>query len=186
MIVNIEQRLGKLIVSYIDKSGEVAYMQLNVPPGHQYSYVYAKSKVGALPGIVSWDGKPVRRVPSGFLTKYRIQEFFIDAGEELVAPLFEMNLPKLFSCDIGVDVSDEGFAEAGDALNKINTIAWSHFPEIIAFGLKPLTGSECVEIEKNINKHLKSINREYKFIYKQYNSESDISQAWFVLFWLFT
>jgi len=174
MIVSIEQHLGKLIVSYIDKKGEVAYMQLNVPPGHQYSYVYAKSKVGALSDIVSWDGKPVRRVPSGFLTKHRIQEFFIDAGEELVAPLFEMNFPKLFSCDIEVDVSDDGFAEAADALNKINTVAWSHFPEIIVFGLKPLSGDECAEIEKNINEHLKSINREYKFIYKQYNNESDM------------
>lgn len=174
MIVSIEQRQGKLIVSHINKEGDMSYMQLNVPPAHQFSYVYSKSQAGAVPGLKSWDGKPVRRVPSGFLTKHRIQEFFMDAGEQLTAPLFEMNSPKLYSCDIETDVTDDGFAEPGEAPNRINTIAWSHYPEVVVFGLKELSGNECDEIEKKINDHLKPINREYKFIYKQYVSESDM------------
>ena len=42
MIVNIEQRKGKLIVSYINKEGNISFMQLNIPAAHQYVYVYAK------------------------------------------------------------------------------------------------------------------------------------------------
>lgn len=174
MIVNIEQHQGKLIVSHIDKKGEMAYMQLNVPPAHQFSYVYSKSQAGAVHGLKSWDGKPVRRVPSGFLTKHRIQEFFMDAGEQLTAPLFEMNSPNLYSCDIETDVTDDGFAEPGEAPNRINTIAWSHYPEIIVFGLEDLPGDKCAEVEKQINDHLKPIDREYRFIYKKFNSESDM------------
>ncbi len=174
MIVNIEQHQGKLIVSYINQSGEVAYMQLNVPAAHQYSYVYARSMSGAVPDLKSWDGKPVRRVPSGFLTKHRIQEFFMDAGEDLTAPLFEMNAPQLYSCDIETEVTDDGFAEAGEARNKITSIAWSHYPDVTVFGLKSLSGEECAATEKKINEHLKPINREYKFVYKQFPSESDL------------
>lgn len=174
MIINIEQRQGKLIVSHINKDGEIAYMQLNVPATHQFSYVYAKYSSGAVSGIKSWDGKPVRKIPSGFLTKHRIQEFFIDAGDELTAPLFERNNPKLYSCDIEVDVTEDGFAEPSDARNRINTISWSHYPDVTVFGLKDLSGKQCREIEDQINEHLKPIHREYKFIYKKYESESDM------------
>lgn len=174
MILNIEQRVGQLIISHVNKEGGISYMKLNVPPAHQFSYQYAKYPSGAVQGLKSWDGKQVRKVPSGFLSKHRLQEFFIDAGEELTAPLFERNMPKLSSCDIEVDVTDDGFAEAADARNRINTIAWSNFPEVYVFGLEELSGEQCSQIEKEINDHLKPINRKYKFIYKKYESESDM------------
>jgi len=171
MVVNIEQRQGKLIVSYINKDGEISYMQLNVPVEHQYAYNYAKFQNQALPGISSWDSKPVRKVPADFLTKHRLQEFFIDAGD-ITAPLFENNTPKLYSCDIEVDVTDEGFADAEFANNRINTIAWSRYPDVTVFGLKKLSGEECAKIEKDINKHMEKVGKEYKFLYKVFDNEA--------------
>lgn len=175
MIVNVEQRKGKLIVSYINKEGNVSFMQLNIPPEHQYIYVYSKQQYGSDQKVRSWDNRPVRRVPSEFLSRYRIQEFFVDAGEELVAPLFEMNKPNAYSCDIEVDVDeDSGFAEPRDAMSRINTISWSHKDQVIVFGLKPLTAIEIDQIEKNINKHIEKLGIRYSFIYKQYNNEADM------------
>jgi len=174
MIISIEQRQSKLIVSHINKEGNLAYMQLNIPVSHQYSYVYSKSAAGSVPGVRSWDNKPVRKVPAPFLTKHRIQEFFMDAGDQLTAPLFERNMPQLYSCDIEVDVTDDGFAEASDARNRINSISWSHYPDVTVFGLKELTGDQCNEVETEINNHLKPIGKEYKFVYKKYESESDM------------
>ena len=57
MIISIEQRQSKLIVSHINKEGNLAYMQLNIPVSHQYSYVYSKSAAGSLPGIKSWEDR---------------------------------------------------------------------------------------------------------------------------------
>ena len=177
MIVNLEQRKGKLLISHINKEGKIAFMQLTIPPAHQYVYVYNKQSYGGVSNLKSWDGKSVRKVPSEFLSRYRIQEFLIDAGEEITAPLFERNQPQLYSCDIEVDVDDEsGFAEPSEAPARINTISWSHFPEVIVFGLKPLDGPACDRIEKAINKHLQKINREYRFIYKQYENEANMLQ----------
>jgi len=172
MIVNVEQRPGKLIISFINKDGEISYMQMNVPANHQYAYNYAKWENQALPGVKSWDGKNVKKVPSEFLTKHRLQEFFMDAGDEQVSQLFEQNMPKLYSCDIEVDVTDEGFASPEFANNRINSIAWSHEPEVIVFGLKDLSGEQCAKIEKDINEHMHKLGKEYTFIYKKYDNEA--------------
>jgi len=172
MIINIEQRQGQLIISYINKEGNISYKQLNVPVEFQYEYLYAKQNSRALTNIRSWDNKGVIKVPSSFLSKFRIQEFFVDAGEELTASLFENNMPNLYSCDIEVDVTDEGFSEAKDAANRINTIAWCHYPDVIVFGLKPLTGDQCAIIEKKINEHIKKLNKKYQFVYKVYDNEA--------------
>lgn len=173
MIVNIEQRKGRLIISYINPQGEVAFMALNVPPSHQYSY-NVTSKNRGLDNVQSWDGKPVSKVPSNFLTKHRIQEFFMDAGDKVTEKLFKPNLPKLYSCDIEVDVDDEGFPEASHARNRINTIAWSCYPEIIVFGLKKLNAKQLQYIQDEINKHIKPLGREYNFTYKVYENEANM------------
>jgi len=172
MILNIEQRKGNLIISYIDKKGEVAYMKLNIPDNQQYLYLESQYQNSATPNVQSWNNKKVRKSPTDFLTKYRIQEFFMDAGEDLVAPLFEHNMPQVYSCDIEVDVTDDGFPEAGPANNRINTIAWSHFPDVTVFGLKQLSERELNEIQEKLDKHLKPLGKSYKFLYKVYENEA--------------
>jgi len=174
MIINIEQREGKMIVSYVNKEGKVEFLQLNIPTAHQYSYVYAKNRSNVDLKVDSWDNKPVRKVPSQFLTRPRIQEFFMDAGEELTAPLFEMNSPQLYSVDIETEVTDSGFPEPSEAPNKIVSIALSHYPNVVVFGLKPLSGEETARIEKQINDHLEPLGKQYKFVYKQHNNEADL------------
>jgi DNA polymerase elongation subunit (family B) len=174
MIVNIEQKKGSLIISYINKEGEVAYMKLNIPMNQQYQYLESHYQNSSTPNIKSWDNKMVRKAPTDFLNKHRIQEFFMDAGEEITAPLFEHNMPNLYSCDIEVDVTDDGFPEAKHANNRINTIAWSRFPDVTVFGLKELSGHEIEEIQENLDKHLKPIGKKYNFLYKVYANEADM------------
>jgi DNA polymerase elongation subunit (family B) len=174
MLINIEQKQGRLVISYVNKEGNVAYLQLNVPSNHQYNYVYSKQRSRTIPGIKSWDGKDVTKVPAQFLNKHRIQEFFMDAGEENTKQLFEANMPNPFFCDIEVDVTDEGFPGPDDAKNRINSISWVNYPNCFVFGLKPLSGEECDTIEKNINEHVKKFGKKYRFIYKQYDNEADM------------
>lgn len=174
MVVNIEQKQGRLIISYINQDGQIGYSQLTVPPQHQFNYVYAKSNKNVIPNLKSWDGLPVTKVPAQFLNKHRLQEFFIDAGDDVTKHLFERNSPDLYVMDIETDVTDDGFAEPEDAKNRINAISWVRYPECIVFGLKPLSGEECDKIEQNINKHVEKFNKTYKFIYKEYKNEADM------------
>jgi len=173
MLVSIQQSIGKLLISYVNKEGKISFSCINVPPEQRYTYVYARGgKHDAT--VKSWDNKPVIKVPSEFLNRYRLQEFFIDAGEEICSKFFENNIPDLYSCDIEVDVTDDGFPEATNANNRINTISWCRYPNIIVFGLKPLTGDQCVDIENKINKHIEKTKKKYKFVYKQFDNEANM------------
>jgi DNA polymerase elongation subunit (family B) len=174
MIINIEQKQGSLIISYVNKDGKISYNQIGVPTDHQFSYVYAKPNGRKINNLTSWDGQPVTKAPSRFLDKHRIQEFFIDAGEDKLTHLFEANMPDLYSCDIEVDVTDDGFSEPAVAANRVNSISWVRYPNAYAFGVKPLNSEECDRIERDINKHVEKFNRKYNFVYKYYESESDM------------
>lgn len=180
MIINIEQKQGKMIISYVNKEGKVSFTQFNVPSNHQYNYVYSKQKSRAIHGLSSWDGKDVTRVPAQFLNKHRLQEFFMDAGEENTKHIFANAKPDLYSCDIETDVTDDGFPQPDEARNRINSISWVKYPECMVFGLKDLSGDECDKIEKDINKHVEKFDseRKYKFIYKQYDNEADMLYDW--------
>jgi DNA polymerase elongation subunit (family B) len=172
MIVSIEQRMNKMIISYVNKQGEIAFSQINIPPEEQFSYVYSKSGRG-IPDITSWDKKPIVKVPAQFLSRYRVQEVFLKIKDQLPV-IFEKNFPKLYSCDIEVEVTDDGFAEASEATNRINTISWCSYPNITVFGLKPLSGEDCNFIEKSINQHIEKTGKVYNFVYKQFTDESDM------------
>ena len=173
MIVNIQQNQGKLIISYVKKDGNIGFTQLVIPPSHQYMYLYAQKNKG-IPGLLSWDFKPVRKIPTQFLNNHRIQEFFMDAGEENIKHLFEPNMPNLAAVDIEVEVTDEGFAEAEHANNKITAICFSQYPNCTVFGSKPLSGEQCADIEKQINDHIKKFNKKYDFVYKYHENEADM------------
>lgn len=173
MIVNIEQRPGKLIISYIKKDGNIGFLQLTVPQNHQYMYAYANRGQG-IPGIQSIDFRPIKKIPARFLNNHRIQEFFMDAGEETVKHLFENNLPNLATADIEVFVDDDGFADPDMARSKITAISFSKYPEIVVFGSKELSGEQCTRIEKKINNHISSCKKEYTFLYKYHKNEADM------------
>ncbi|MCK9446419.1 hypothetical protein M0Q50_05970 [bacterium] len=173
MIINIQQKQGKLIISYVKNDGLIGFSQINIPAAHQYSYVYAK-KGNGIPGLQSWDYKPIRRVPSNFLNKHRIQEFFIDAGEENVKHLFEANMPKFAAADIEVMVDDDGFPYPDVARNRITAISFSQYPNITVFGCNPLSGEDCAQIQKNIDNHVSKFNKHYNFIYKYHENEADL------------
>lgn len=173
MIISIEQKPGRLIISYIKKDGTLGFSQLNIPPAHQYTYLYAQKGHG-VPGIQSWDFKPVRKVPSQFLNRHRIQEFFMDAGEQNTSHLFEANMPIFSAADIEVEVTDEGFADPETARNRITAICFLQYPNVTVFGSKPLTGEQCKEIGDKINDHVKKFHKQYQFIYKYHANESDM------------
>jgi DNA polymerase elongation subunit (family B) len=175
MIINVQQNQGSLIISYVKKDGNLGFTKLTIPESQQYQYLYDQRGKG-VPNLQSWDFKPVRKVPARFLSSHRIQEFFMDAGEENVKHLFEPNMPKFASADIEVWVGDDGFPEPGTASNRVTAISMVQYPTVTVFGSKPLTGEEINAIQKNIDEHVnyKTFKRKYEFIYKYHENEADM------------
>jgi len=90
---------------------------------------------------MSYDNKFVKRYPVKKLPELRINEILNSFGHA-VDPLFEMNIPNTWWCDIEVAVSDEGFPDPEDAFTPINTISLTKFPRTIIWSRKNLTEQE--------------------------------------------
>lgn len=197
----------KLLVSYIGKSNKVEFLQYAIPPSEMYEWVYA-SKNNAEPPFYefdyttneykkdengnlierqwkSYDNKPVRKVPVKELPDNRINELLCSFGNK-IDPVFEMNIPDTWFCDIETDVTDEGFPDPEVASTQINTISMTKFPQTIIFSRKNLEESEKQWIQQQIDTYSEingggDITKGYKFEFRYYETEREMLED-FLLF----
>lgn len=170
-----------LVVSYVDKEGEIKQMTYDIPQDQMFNWEYARSKNDRFADQTwrSWDNKPIKKVPTKSLSDYRIAEMLCSFGK-YVEPLYENNFGRIAFVDIETDVTDNGFPEAITAENMVNTIAvcenWSN--HIKVFARKDLKRFEIESIVKKIADHTKRFaNYTFEFIYKQ--NEADMLLSFF-------
>lgn len=178
MIINEEQqeffdpstgeKRNKLIISYVNKDGDISFMQYIVPTQQMFNWKFTSRKY-ADPNWRSFNNKFIKAVPCKKLDRYRINEILCSFGEK-VDPVFEMNIPKTWFCDIETDVTDDGFPDAETAAHFINTIAITKYPNTIVFGRKPLS-QEKIDYIQNKYKTYSELTKDYKFEYKEYSNE---------------
>lgn len=213
MIIHKEQldyqfpdgHIGKeLLVSYVDKEGNVKFLQYPIPPEQMFEWVECSKKYADPPFFeinqetgefvtdengnrithqwTTYDNKPVRkRETTKELTDNRINEILCSFGKS-IDPLFEMNIPNTWFCDIETEVTDEGFPEPEEASTRINTISMTKFPETIIFARKNLTMDEQKWVQEQLDKYSEEnngsdITKGYKFIFKCYETEKEMLQA---------
>lgn len=183
MIVSKEQRdffgadgkIGKeLIVSYVSKDGDIQYLTYQIPESEMFLWKYSMRK-NADPYWRSFDNKFVRKVPIKTLNEYRVNELLCSFGSQ-IDPIFEMNPPKTWFCDIEVDVDDEGFPDSENPRTPINTIAITRFPETRVFGRRHLSEEEINRIQEKISKY-SPLTKDYKFIYLEFPDEYSMLNA---------
>ena len=190
----------KLIVSYVDKEGNVKFLQYPIPEEQMFEWRYT-NKANADPPFqeydfekrqfkfdangkpimrrwMSYDNKFVKRYPVKKLPELRINEILNSFGHA-VDPLFEMNIPNTWWCDIEVAVSDEGFPDPEDAFTPINTISLTKFPRTIIWSRKNLTEQEQQWIQNKIDNYSKEnngsdITKGYKFEFRYFPTEREM------------
>lgn len=168
----VDQNTGdpskKLIISYVNKNHQISFLQYNVPSSEMFSWKYTTRQY-ADPIWKSYDNKWIRRVPSKKLNDFRINEILNSFGSQ-VDPVFEMNAPETWFCDIETDVNESGFPDAQTARNPINTIAITHFPKTIVFGRKHLDEKNIKNIQEKLDKYA-DITKGYEFEYREFQDE---------------
>lgn len=190
----------KLIVSYVDKNGQIKFLQYPIPPEQMFEWKYTnklhadppfqvydfekneykKDEFGN-PIIKQWksyDNKYVRRSPVKKLPELRINEILNSFGKS-IDPLFEMNIPETWWCDIEVEVTDDGFPEPEDATTAINTISLTKFPRTIIWSRKNLTQDEQQWVQNQIDVYSKNnngsdITKGYQFEFKYFPTEREM------------
>ena len=179
----------KLVVSYVDKSGDIKLKYYNWDNPMKYEtcqdddpYQHPKYK--------SWDDKRVKQVEVSYPDRYTVYEFLDALPEEEKDEIFAFNTPKIFFIDIETEIVD-GFPEAADvydndenlvkegAATKVLSISIVYDDKIILLGLKDMPKAMQDRIRNNTNKYFEKFGVEYKLRYVKYDDEFDMMYNFF-------
>jgi len=183
MITDIENKGTYLRVSSFSEEGDRIFIQIPIPEEERFIWeVCSQSDRRRDPEWKTWNGFPIRKVPTQRYDKYRMVQMLNEADPELTKPLWEYQTPKKYFIDIEVEMTNE----MKDALDTVNTpnkvlsiaVATDKCKSIV-FGLDPLTAEEQGDIYKRINKYLEPMGDEWTFKYKQFESEYDMLYTFF-------
>jgi DNA polymerase elongation subunit (family B) len=179
----------KLVISYVDKSGEIKLKYYDWP--NPLKYVTCEDDDPQRHDkFKSWDGKSVKHIEANYPDRYMIYEFLDNLPEKERQEIFEYNLPKIFFVDIETEIVD-GFPEAADILNpdgtvkkegsstQVLSISIVYDDKIILLGLKDMPEDMQERIRDNTNLYFKKFNSDYKFKYVKYDDEFDMLWAFF-------
>lgn len=167
----------KLVVSYVDKSGEIKlkYFSMENP----LKYISCDDNdPDRHPTFKSWNGKHVKQVEVNHPDRYSIYEFLDQLPEKEKQEIFEFNLPKMYFVDIETEIID-GFPDAETAPTRVLSISVVYDDKIILMGLKDMPQDMQDRIINNTNQYFKKFNADYKFKYIKYEDEFDMVWSFF-------
>jgi DNA polymerase elongation subunit (family B) len=173
MLVDYEYRNKKLLISYIDKYGNIKlkYYPWNNPT----KFVVADdSDTEKSEKFVTWDGKAVKQIYTNHPNRYSVYDYLDAMDEEEQKTIFDYNEPNIFFVDIENEIL-EGKPEPHKAESEIQSISIVNKDKVLVIGTKKLAKSQLDSIEDGINTHFAKLNtHKYEFKYVQYNSEYDM------------
>ena len=141
---NTNQKTQQLIVSYVTKDGNINYLTYNIPSSELYEYDYAKRNDIPVRDLLSWDRKPVKRIPTNKkLSTERVYQILEDLNANgAIDVLYEKNIPTTYFWDIENLTSPDGFIDPFVASLPITVMSWVRFPDCVIFGTKRLSPEE--------------------------------------------
>ena len=178
MIIDIETSGPNLTISHYTPEGEVNLLKVQIPKAQQFVWQKTtQSDKAKDPLWTTWDGVPVKKSFSNRFDKYRITEILEGLDPEITKPLWEYQVPKKYFVDIEVEVTDNraDSLDTENAKNKIVSISMaSSQGKVLVIGLEDMAPERILKIEKRIKEHFKSVNGEWSFNYRKFDSEFDM------------
>jgi len=177
MLVDWEFRNSNVIISYIDKTGNIKlkYKPWSRPTKFITTGDDDPEKSGR---FVTWDGKSVKEIYSKFPNKYSIYDFIDNLPEEERNEIYEYNDPNIFFIDIENEILDKK-PQPQLAESAIQSISIVNKDKILVVGTEPLSQSQCDSIQSDVNLHFDKFSGEYSFKYIQYKNEFDMLYNFF-------
>ena len=181
MLVDTEYRNKNLIVSYIDKSGQIKlkYYPWQSPTKYVVCSDTDEEKSGK---YVAWNGSCVKEIYSKYPNKHSIYEFLDSLSEEEQNTLFEYNEGNIFFIDIENQIMDSK-PRPHLAEGAILSISMVFKNKVLVVGTDHLTDKEIVSIKNDINNQYgKQFNKTWDFQYVQYKSEYEMLLNFFKVY----
>lgn len=177
-MIDIEQYDGSLKISYFNERGEVEIDKIEIPADQMFEWEYVQPGDKVFPGVLSWDGKPVRKKRARYLSKWRIEEFLLSLPSD-ITDKFTAHTPKKWFLDIETYVGDE-WPKPETAKTPVTAITFCNGNKIITLGVNPLTSKQILNIKKRIQEHFKDyISEEIEYNYLKFETEYDMLVSFF-------
>lgn len=171
-MVNIEQNKGYLNISYIGTDGDIKIKKINIPNNEYFNWDLCYENERADKNYISWDEKPIKKVKTNYLNRYRIEEFLSSLNEDDTNVIYSYNSPHVWYCDIEVEITD-GFPEPSTAINPIISITLfdSQTKILYILGLKPFKQYEIDKINTLVNEYISQFNLSIQTKYLYFDEE---------------
>jgi DNA polymerase elongation subunit (family B) len=178
-MIDIEQYDGSLKISYFNERGEIAIERIMIPPDQMFEWEYLQPGEKPFPGVLSWDGKQVKKKRSRYLSKWRIEEFLLSLPPSATQNIFSSHRPKKWFLDIETFVGDE-WPKPETAKTPVTAITFCSDNKVITLGVKPLTAVQIMNIKKRMKEHFKDhIQEEIEYNYLKFETEYDMLVSFF-------
>jgi len=178
-MIDIEQEPGKLKISRFNEDGLTVFETIHIPDSERFEWEYATRLKDVDQNWKSWDNRSIKKTKKTMLSRYRIEEFLYSLPEETKQRLYHMNQPRVWFCDIEVEITDDGFPEPSNAPNRITTICFAHGKKAFVLAIKPLQESEISEIECDVNKYFQKYNADFSVKFISFDNEYEMLYVFF-------
>lgn len=177
MLCDVEYRNNNLIISYIDKSGQIKlkYKPWSRPTKFIKTGEDDPEKSGR---FVTWNGESVKEIYTKYPNRYSVYDFIDNLPAEEKDEIYSYNEPDIFFVDIENEILDKK-PEPHLAESAIQTISIVNKNKILVIGTEPLSQSQSESIESDVNLYFKKFETKYTFKYIQYKNEFDLLNNFF-------
>ncbi len=183
MLLDITQEDRQLWVSYFNLDGKTRFKTYDLKPEDMFNWeVCDEGDTKADSKMKNWDGRPVKKVKSRWLNKYRIIEYMDQLSFSDRELIFGYHFPRTYFVDIEVEVTDS-FPEPSKAANPVTTICIvTPEKQCIVLATKDLDNQTQTKIQKQIDEHFKDIDDDFSFTFKCFKSEYDMMSTFMMSF----
>jgi len=172
-MIDIEQMHDRFRISHFGKDGQVKFKDIAIPKTEKYKWELAGNERKDN-FYETWDGKPVKKVRTNYLNKFRTEEFLLSLGEEVTEEIYEFNQPEVWFCDIEVEVGEE-FPDPNQAATPVLAVALVNSAgRVFVFGLKPLSSEQILRLQSKMQKYFEKFDIEIIFQYEHFQSEAEL------------
>lgn len=177
MLCDYEFRNNNLIVSYIDKTGQIKlkYKPWSRPTKFITTGDDDPEKSGR---FVTWDGRAVKEIYTKYPNKYSVYDFIDNLPADERDEIYAYSDPDIWFIDIENEILDKK-PEPHLAESAIQTISIVNKNRILVIGTEKLDSNQIESIESDINIHFKKFETNYKFKYIRYKNEFDLLYNFF-------
>ena len=172
MLIDIEYKNQRLIVSYLNDDGKIKIESLPWSNPKKFEICQDEDPY-RMHMYKTWDNRAVKQVDTFNPGKYSMYDYMDTLPTELRDKIFKYQTPEMYFIDIETEIIDR-FPDPLTADTRVLSIAIVWNEEILCMGLKELSKIQLDEMQDKINLYFAKFKKNYSLKYKFYKNEYDM------------